>query len=166
MTMTLITICDGCHHWWHAKCVQVDAKLYAAMTSYKPEKPAAGLYWYCESCNSEIRELRAELKEMRDKQEVMGQELKLFREELEKMKKTGGEEVVQKKVEDVVKGLGLEGIKSEWKAELKKQEVDIKRSFARVVKEDEEVTESVRWLVKGDEGIKKSFVDIVKEEAE
>ena len=38
-------------------------------------------------------------------------------------------------------------MKSEWQADLKKQEADIKRSFARVVKENEEVKESVRWLV-------------------
>ena len=78
----------------------------------------------------------------------MIEEMKMFREEMGSMKKAGGEEEVKKKVEEVVKGLGLEGIKSEWKQELKKQEVDIKRTLAKVVKEDEEVKESVRRLVK------------------
>jgi hypothetical protein len=163
--------CEGCGMWNHIKCIAMPQALYNAILKFNTEAGihASGLHWYCKGCNVGVAKLRTEVQNVKLCQEKAEEELGKVRAEWDVWKKGEGIGCVKNEVEKILKDNGVVGVKSEleklkketgetkkqmaenrknvevaWKQALEKKEVDIKKSFEDIVKEEQEKSRAER----------------------
>ena len=68
--------CDLCNHWYHAKCQEVNDKMYDVITQDSDSKDGATLQWHCKpSCNNVAAKFSSVLKNIQDQMNMMKEEL-------------------------------------------------------------------------------------------
>ena len=145
-------LCDWCKSWFHSSCAEVAPSLYAVMTKYNTTKQTAGqLYWYCGSCNVDVKRLIKDVEGLLKKVDKIESEGKKTRTQIAEVKETA--ENVNRAVVGIRKDIDclqkveVISMKKEM-AEIRGQSAEVKKSFADIVAGEESRASALRELQK------------------
>lgn len=131
--------CDGCHDWYHIKCVEMCATLYGAINKHE-KKNGPGLYWFCSGCNMDIGKLITEMQAMKTAMDNMERNWEGMKRNWEAVKAEGEKSKAavdeMKRAMEEVRKEGVESVKRELE-DLKREGKEVKKSFAEILKGEE-----------------------------
>jgi hypothetical protein len=101
--------CGYCCGWFHRGCVKVNATMCNALAKSEEKGSGPGFRWYCSACNRGVKDMMAELREMKEKQGKMESDLGDLRMVVEGIRKEVGQvrdgEGMTEKWFDAVRGV-------------------------------------------------------------